>query len=87
MLDEYKRERRKKMTGKSPSADDEGDKEDYMDAAMKNEDLLATERINAIIADHSKDMMNYVPHEQRRKFFGGRDREFHFEVCWKGPFF
>ncbi len=77
VLDEYKRQRRKKMTGKSPTPEEQekATEEDYIDEAMKGEDRVANERIGAILTDHSKDMMNYIPHETRRreKFF--RDRE------------
>jgi RNA-binding protein 25 len=68
VLDEYKRQRRKKMTGKSPTQEEnDGSDEDFMDPAMRHEDAMARDRIKAILMDHSKEMSNYVPHEVKRQ--------------------
>merc|ERR1719495_2729146 len=76
VLDEYKRQRVKEMTGKSPPPKKEGEdgkededenKDDYMDGAMRHEDAMARDRINNVLTDHSKEMSAYVPREERKR--------------------
>ena len=67
VLDEYKRQRRKKMTGKSPTQEElEGSDEGIMDPQMRHEDSMTRDRIRAILMDHSAEMESYVPHEVKR---------------------
>lgn len=35
--------------------------EDYLDEDMRQEDAAALRRINEILSDHKKEIMNYVP--------------------------
>ncbi len=67
VLDDYKKQRRKKMTGKSPTQEEnEGSDEDFIDPAMRHEDNMAMDRIRAILMDHREEMNSYVPPEVRR---------------------
>ena len=67
VLDEYKRQRRKKMTGKSPTQEElEGSDEGIMDPQMRHEDSMTRDRIRAILMDHSAEMESYVPHDVKR---------------------
>ena len=73
VLDEYKRQRRKKMTGKSPTQEElEGSDEGIMDPQMRHEDSMTRDRIRAILMDHSAEMDSYVPHEQKRREYRER---------------
>jgi len=68
VLEAFKRERRKELSGKSPTQA-EKEKEtadaDIMDPAMKEADDQANGRVRVILQDNAEDMMNYVPREQR----------------------
>ncbi|KAK4324029.1 hypothetical protein Pmani_005316 [Petrolisthes manimaculis] len=65
VLDDYKEKRKKaKQNGDSSPLQDEVTEESddsYLDEDMKQEDLMALRRINDILSDHKKDIMNYVP--------------------------
>lgn len=66
VLDDYKKQKIKKMTGKSPGKDDKHD-DIFCDAAMRHEDDVIRDRVTAIIMEHNKDMMSYVPSAEKRE--------------------
>ncbi|KAG0719996.1 RNA-binding protein 25 [Chionoecetes opilio] len=63
VLDVYKDKRKKsKQNGDaSPLQDEQEEGEDYMDEEMRQEDVTALRRINDILTDHKKEIMNYIP--------------------------
>jgi RNA-binding protein 25 len=61
ILDEYIIERSKKNADTKPPEGEEVEK--YMDEDLMFEDNLAKERIGQILADHSKEIENFVPKE------------------------
>jgi len=71
VLDDYRKQRIRAITGKSPPISDEKDgneKEDaiFMDSDVKHEDRMTQDRIKAILHDHSQEMANYIPAEKKK---------------------
>ena len=72
VLDDYRNQRIKDLTGKTPPPpkddddDDVRENDDYMDAPMRHEDMMAKDRIRSILNDHSKEMMTYIPADKKR---------------------
>lgn len=66
-----KRKKAKQNGDSSPLQDEVDEGDDYLDEDMRVEDTAALSRINSILADHKKDIMNYVPppnkHDMREK--------------------
>lgn len=69
VLDDYKEKRKKAKHGSdsSPLQDELEEGEDYLDEDMRVEDAAAMERISAILSEHTKDIVNYVPPHSRHE--------------------
>ena len=71
-MDDYRKQRIRAITGKSPPPSKDGkegkEKQDaiFMDADVKHEDRMTQDRIRAILHDHNQEMANYIPPEKKK---------------------